>query len=192
MSEKLTIIYSEPQSKGSNVLNQLIAKCPHCGKESPVDPKHVGRNWPKYVDPWRQAAEEANPLLPHEIAAEEAVRLALVEYETAQGDCGKLERKLRKARGKTLPTSNGSVVVTERDQRLVDEQEPLRTEAIKKLDVAGEALRAARVENNELHEARAFRIQQWKAAKQAELSGKRRRSKAGSDWSRRLREILEG
>jgi len=198
MSEKMSTVYVEPTSeaerKESHVLNKRFVRCIHCQKESPLNPRGVGRGWPEYSDPLREVALKANPLMPEELIAQEAVTALQREYAAALADVGKLLSKVNKAHGHQAIDEAGQVVSKGRDDGLIGESEPLMRVAQKHLDETEENLRAARVRLGKLHRARTARIEGWKIAKEKELADERaKRTKGkGSEWTRRLRELLEG
>ncbi len=172
------------------------AVCIHCGKESPLMLPAVSRPGAQkvhyYVDPWKEAAEKANPVTSEEVLAAEAVVFCQAEYEAANKTMGELVQKIQDAHGTTRIDGRGETCQHGRDEKLIEEGKSLKVEQRKIIDEIGERLRAARVKNNRLLGRRQLRIQQWKNEQEKKTAEEAKASSNGSGKSlkKRLSEVL--
>jgi len=194
---KMTIVYSEPRSdkerasgppEKRNVFNKHTARCPFCGKESPVDPKRIGRGWERLqpADP----AIEANPPTEEELQAGKDYHDRYEEYRQALGNLGELKRKVDK---NVFMNADGGRAY--KNKGLGEEQDALIGEAERQLEDARERLGQAQFRYNKLVQIRnaatdALRKEEQLKAQRAREAARVRRGAGSYRWIDRLKEVL--
>jgi hypothetical protein len=197
---EMTIIYSEPRSdeerangppERRGVFNKHIAKCPFCGKESPVNPKLIGRGWEQYSH--QDLASEANPPTEEEIQAGKDYEARYKEYEQALRNLAELQRKVNR---NYFRNSAGDREF--RNKKLGEEKAELIREAEAQIAEAYDRLGEAQRRRGSLDQARSRRLQAFRleqARKDSEAAEKARKEAKGKRENRghfaaRIREIL--